>query len=201
MTKPTSICVFGDSTAWGAWDIEKGGWVNRLWLDVGYRDKDYVEIYNLSISGGTSKTILDRFESEAKARSADALIFQTGGNDTAYDNDTKVHQISKEKFKENLEEIIRRAKLITDKICFVGFKNADETKTLPVSWCNLCYANKDLQEYEVVMKEVCENNRILFMDLAPLENVDFHDGLHLNAVGHQKIFEQVKLSLERNKWI
>jgi len=25
-----TICVFGDSTAWGAWDLERGGWVNRL---------------------------------------------------------------------------------------------------------------------------------------------------------------------------
>ena len=32
--KIESICVFGDSTAWGAWDMEKGGWVNRLWFYI-----------------------------------------------------------------------------------------------------------------------------------------------------------------------
>src|SRR3989338_9313414 len=73
-----SICVFGDSTAWGAWDLEKGGWVNRLWFHVAKRkDDDYVEVYNCSVSGATTDTILERFESEAKIRSADALIFQT----------------------------------------------------------------------------------------------------------------------------
>lgn len=24
MTKLKSVCIFGDSTAWGAWDLEKG---------------------------------------------------------------------------------------------------------------------------------------------------------------------------------
>ncbi len=63
MKKPESICVFGDSTAWGAWDLEKGGWVSRLWMDIGIRKGDnYVEIYNCSVSGGTTNTILERFE-------------------------------------------------------------------------------------------------------------------------------------------
>src|SRR3972149_1795612 len=87
MNKPKSICVFGDSVAWGAWDLEKGGWVSRLWFDTAKREgDDYVEIYNCSISGGTTNTILERFENEAKIRNADALIFQTGGNDTSYEN-------------------------------------------------------------------------------------------------------------------
>ena len=66
-----SVCVFGDSTAWGAWDTEKGGWVNRLWLSLahGSEANDYFELYNLSISGGTTETILERFEKEALNRS------------------------------------------------------------------------------------------------------------------------------------
>ena len=85
MKKPESICIFGDSTAWGAWDMEKGGWVNRLWFHVAKRDEDYVEIYNQSISGGTTETILERFENEANIRGTDVIIFQTGGNDASYD--------------------------------------------------------------------------------------------------------------------
>jgi len=40
MPKPKSICIFGDSVSWGAWDMEKGGWVNRLWFYVAKRDDD-----------------------------------------------------------------------------------------------------------------------------------------------------------------
>src|SRR3989338_10531554 len=134
MKKPESICIFGDSTAWGAWDMEKGGWVNRLWLHVAKRDEDYVEIYNLSISGGTTQTILDRFESEAKIREADGLIFQSGGNDSYLKGEDGPNQISLDRFRKNIEEIIKRAKKISDNIIFIGFKNVDESKTTPVSW-------------------------------------------------------------------
>lgn len=101
------ICVFGDSTAWGAWDLEKGGWVNRLWLYLASKDSE-TDVYNLSISGGTSETILDRFGSEARIRKANMLIFQTGGNDAAYEHTEDNHQVSPDKFRANLEEFFRR---------------------------------------------------------------------------------------------
>ncbi len=107
----TSICIFGDSVSWGAWDLEKGGWANRLWFHTAKREgENYVEIYNCSISGGTTETILERFESEAKIRNADALIFQTGGNDAAYEHTPGNYLVQPEKFRSNLEEIIKRAK-------------------------------------------------------------------------------------------
>src|SRR3989344_9665433 len=100
------ICIFGDSTAWGAWDMEKGGWVNRLWFHVGKREGDeYIEVYNCSVSGGTTDTILERFESEAKIRNATTIIFQTGGNDASYRATPDNFLVSAEKFKQNVEDI------------------------------------------------------------------------------------------------
>ncbi len=191
-----TICVFGDSTAWGAWDLEKGGWVNRLWLYLANKDSE-TDVYNLSISGGTSQTILDRFESEAKIREANILIFQTGGNDAAYEHTEDNHQVSLDKFRYNLEEIIKRAKGITKNIVFIGFKNCDESKTMPVSWRDIYYTNKDIKIYNQTIKEVCEKNNILFLDVfGILDNNDFEDGLHPNASGHHKLFEKVKNFLE-----
>src|SRR3989344_2890649 len=189
------ICIFGDSTAWGAWDLEKGGWVNRLWLHSANGNQE-TEIYNLSISGGTTETILERFESEAKVREADTIVFQTGGNDAAYDKNTKEHLVSPEQFETNIEKIILRAKGLAKRIIFVGFKNCDESKTVPVSWCNLCYTNKYIKEYNDIMKSSCEKNGIKFVDIfGLLDNADFKDWLHPNANGHQKIFEAVRESL------
>src|SRR5258708_38947206 len=109
-----SICIFGDSTAWGAWDLEKGGWAARLWFHVAKGpEENYVEIYKCSISGGTTDSILERFESEAKIRGANVIIFQTGGNDASYQATPDNFIVSEDKFRENIEEIIRRAKLIT----------------------------------------------------------------------------------------
>ena len=202
MKKPTSICIFGDSTAWGAWDIEKGGWVNRLWFYVAKREDDnYVEVYNCSISGGTTDTILERFELEAKIRNADALIFQTGGNDASYEHMPGNYLVSPEKFRENLEEIIRRAKKITNNIIFMDLKNCDESKTMPVSWVDIYYTNGNIQKYSKIVEEVCRKHNITFLDIKPLENNDFDDGLHPNAKGHEKIFNQVKDFLAKEEWI
>lgn len=196
---PESICVFGDSTSWGAWDTEKGGWVNRLWLKL-CDHEPYVTLFNLGIDGGTSKTILDRFENESKARNADALIFQTGGNDASTGVDG-ISKVSIEDFKNNLEQIISKAKAITNKILFIDLKNCDETKTMPVYWGDFFYKNSLLEEYSNAMHEICKKHDVLFLELPNLLDEDFEDGLHPNAVGHQKIFEVVYKFLVENSWI
>ncbi|MEK9182102.1 MAG: GDSL-type esterase/lipase family protein [Patescibacteria group bacterium] len=197
-----SICIFGDSTAWGAWDIEKGGWVNRLWFYVGEKTDGECEIYNLSISGGTTETILARFESEAKIRGADALIFQSGGNDSCLESKNGNNRVPLEQFGKNLEEIIRKAKNITSNIIFIGLKNVDEPKTTPVSWKDIYYINAEIKKYDETMRNICKENKIHYLDIFGLfENEDFKDGIHPNIAGHKKIFEKVKSFLEENKWI
>src|SRR3989338_2821045 len=204
MVMDSIICVFGDSTAWGAWDKEKGGWVNRLWLYCAEKanDENLTEIYNLSISGGTTETILARFENEARVRHADALIFQTGANDSAEDGGRGSPNVSPEKFRENIREIINHAKEIHGRIAFVGAENCDETRTMPVSWCNYHYTNVRLKEYNDIMKEVCAGEGVPFCDVfGLLKNEDLADGLHPNAAGHQKLFEKVRDFLTEQKWI
>lgn len=202
MKKIESICIFGDSISWGAWDLEKGGWVNRLWLFIAERnDDEYVMIYNQSIDGGTTETILKRFENESKIRDADAIIFQTGGNDSAYRGTPDNHLVLPEKFKENLKEIIKRARKITNNIIFTDIKNCDESKTTPVHWTDIYYTNNNIKKYSDIMKEVCKENNVLFLDVGLLDNKDFNDGLHPNSAGHEKIFVKVKDFLTANKWI
>ena len=204
MKKPESICIFGDSTAWGAWDMEKGGWVNRLWLHVGTRDsnKEWVEIYNCSVSGGTTETILKRFENEAKIREVDGLIFQSGGNDSYLVGKNGQNEISLNQFNKNIEEIIKRAKKITENIIFIGFKNVDESKTTPVFWRDIYYVNSEIKKYDEAIESVCKNRDILYLNIfGLLENEDFEDGLHPNTKGHEKIFVKVRDFLQENKWI
>lgn len=201
MKKPESICVFGDSTAWGAWDMEKGGWVNRLWFYVAKRDEDYVELYNCSVSGGVSKTILDRFESEATIRKAEALIFQTGGNDASYLHTPDNIMVPLDQFRKNIQEIIDRARKITDKIVFLDLKNCDESRTTPVWWDEFYVTNENIQKYSQTLEDICKENNVLFIDIPILDNEDLDDGLHPSASGHEKIFQTVKVFLEQNNWI
>ncbi|MDP2672145.1 MAG: GDSL-type esterase/lipase family protein [Candidatus Daviesbacteria bacterium] len=205
MKKPESICIFGDSTAWGAWDMEKGGWVNRLWLYMAGKeegDSSYANIYNCSVSGGTTEAILTRFESEAKIREADTLIFQSGGNDSYLKGKGGSNQISPDKFKQNIEEIIKRAKNITKNIMFIGLKNVDESKTMPVSWKDIYYVNAEIKKYNEIMENVCRENNLKYLDIFGLLNKeDFEDGLHPNVIGHEKIFIKVRDFLNENQWI
>lgn len=202
MTKISTICIFGDSTAWGACDLEKGGWVNRIWTYVSEKTGWDCSIYNLSISGGTTQTILDRFESEARIRGADALIFQSGGNDASLREGPGINNIPLEQFKINLEEIISRAKRITPNIIFTGFYVVDEAKTTPVSWSNISYLNAEIEKYNEVMKGVCHEQEVLFLDVSGLLSIeDLEDGLHPNIRGHEKIFAKVRDFLTVNGWI
>jgi lysophospholipase L1-like esterase len=197
-----AICVFGDSTAWGAWDMEKGGWVSRLWFYAAEKTDGDCEIYNLSISGGTTETILERFESEARIRGAGAIIFQSGGNDSYLVGKNGPNKVPPEKFRANLEDIITRAKKITSNIIFIGFKNVDETRTTPVSWKDIYYLNDQIKKYDGIMEEVCAKNSVLYINIfGLLGESDFEDGLHPNKDGHQKLFVKIRDFLEENKWI
>ena len=101
-----------------------------------------------------------------------------------------------------MEEIIKRAKSVAPNIIFIGFKNVDETKTMPVSWKDIYYINAEIKKYNEVMKTVCQENNIPYLDIfGLLNNEDLDDGVHPNSIGHQKIFVKVKDFLEKNKWI
>ncbi len=167
------------------------------------RDEDYVEIYNQSISGGTTADILERFEREGKARFADAFIFQSGGNDASRQGVADgPHKVPPDEFKKNITEIIHRAKKITNNILFIGFKNVDESRSTPVSWIDVFYFNKDLEQYDAIMKEVCAEHNVPYISaFGVLTNDDLIDGVHPNASGHQKIFEKVRDVLTERNWI
>ena len=177
-------------------------WPNRLWLYIGNRDEDYVELHNLSISGATTDTILARFESEAKIRKADALIFQSGANDCSYKDASHNQWISVEKFEKNIQEIIDKARKIMDKIIFIGAENCDESRTMPIAWANVFFTNENIVKYNTIMKAVCDKNMITFIDVFGLLDIaDLDDGIHPNAEGHRKYFEKIKGELEKIGWI
>ncbi len=209
------ILVFGDSIAWGAWDVE-GGWVQRLrkFLDektLSSNFLDYFSIYNLAFSGDTSTDILERLEPEIKARLAEGheiiILFSIGINDSFYLHDLKSNMVSLDKFKENIKKLIEIAKKFTDKIVFVGLTPIDETKVALIPWdTNKSYKNESIKKYDEIIKEVCQKNKILFIEIFDdWLNSDYkellEDGAHPNSFGHQKLFETIRDFLIKNKII
>ncbi|MFH1473348.1 MAG: GDSL-type esterase/lipase family protein [Candidatus Aenigmatarchaeota archaeon] len=108
------LLVFGDSIAWGYYDIE-GGWVERLKRFFMEKmlsgDSSGFAVYNLSISGDYTKDLLDRFRSETKQRTeeeegGEIIIFNIGINDSQILNKSGKHVISKDELKRNIKKLI-----------------------------------------------------------------------------------------------
>lgn len=196
------INIFGDSIAWGAYDRE-GGWIDRLKRYLLKSPNDYDEVYNLGISGDSTEELLRRFRIENEARESDLIIFAIGTNDASYFKPRNENWVPMDKFEKNLLELIAQAKKFTNEIVFVGLLRANDAITAPAPWAtDFYYYNKNIEIYNNKLKEICEKNKLLFIEMQDLlSNEDLEDGLHPNSIGHEKIFLRVKDALEANKII
>ncbi len=207
----TRILIFGDSITYGAWDRE-GGWVQRLrkFLDEkNLTEPDvYYLIYNLGVSGNTSEDLLERFEFETKQRLKEhertIIVFAIGLNDSQFVHSKSSHRVPIDRFKDNIQKLIKLARKISSKIIFVGLTPVDEDKTTPIPWDDdKSYKNRYIEKYNEVIKKACKENRIYFIEIfEKLKSFDYQelleDGLHPNSNGHEKIFEIVKDFLIEN---
>lgn len=212
-----NILVFGASIAYGFAD-SKGGWVQRLrtYLDEkcikSEREYYFGEVLNLGLSGEITDGLLERMETDAKPRLASLskktiTLISIGINDSAKWNEKEGNWISIEKYKDNLKQIVEKAKGFSSDVFFVGITLVDESITKPVPWdLRISYLNSNIEEYNDVMKEIAEETDIGFIDLLPdLKKIEWNkllfDGVHPDDDGHQKIFEIVKNGLEESKII
>jgi len=189
-----TICIFGDSITWGAFDPKKGGWVSRLksYFEI---NEDYnVEVYNQGVSGDDTDSLLARFKTECIARKPQIIIFAIGINDSQYMITKDNPQVSLKKFQNNLIKLINQAKNFSSKIVFIGITKVEESKTMPVFWSSeRFYDNNNIFKYNLIIKNLTKKLNLPFMDLFDLLSInDFEDGIHPNSNGHKKIFLKVK---------
>lgn len=212
------FCIFGDSIVYGNWDPEGGGWVSRLrkFLDqkTASNSDDYFAVYNLGVSGETTPDLLKRFNIECEARllglednESAVIIFAIGINDSQFIHSENNLRTPPEDFKENLRNLVKLAQKITPRIIFAGLTPVDETKTTPTLWnTDKSYLNENIKKYNEVLKLVCKENNLLFIEIFE-KLIEWNykelleDGLHPNAGGHQKIFGIVKDFLIKSKII
>lgn len=197
-----NILVFGDSITYGAWDKEKGGWVNRLRLALeNDYSNNYYTIFNLGISGDVTENIKDRFDNECKIRfnknDNTIIIFSIGINDTQNVKDED--RVSLETFRNNIITLINSAKKYTDNILFIGLTKVDESKVTPLPWDKeKSYLNTKIINFDKELKNICLENNVDYLYIYDLLEIEeLFDGLHPNNVGHQKICDKVKNKISK----
>lgn len=192
------ICIWGDSIVYGAGDFDLGGWANRLTLYLRKKDRAH-RVYNLGISGEISSETLKRFKVEAEAREPKTIIFAIGINDTVYLEKDKKVRIDIAEFKNNIKELINKARKFSNDIIFLNFTPVDESKTNPIPWhTDRSYNNQRIEEYNKELYKIANENNLKIIDIYNIFKAvkDYkkllYDGLHPNSEGHELIFNAVK---------
>lgn len=208
------LIVFGASITYGKWDSQ-GGWIDRL-KQFSHGKKLYEHVfqclvYNLGIPGNTSGDILERFESEARARVSEGektiFMFSVGANDSAFMKSRNGFNVLPEKFRENLQKLVEAAGRVTPKIIFVGLPPIDEAKaSVILRDSDKVYKNEHIKKYDEIIRAVCVENGIYFIELfdkltgAGYVNT-LQDGIHPTTEGHKMISDIVRNFLIGNKII
>lgn len=197
------VLIFGDSIAWGAFDLEQGGWVERLKTDYLATFKtEEVGIYNLAISNNDTRGVLYSLKREVGIFNVIEpekyiFLFSIGSNDSRYIDTKNNPFMPLDEFKRNILKIIKLSRKYSSKMMFTGLTKVDESLTRP--WReNLYWENDDLKKYNDAIEEICKKESIDFIPLWELiTKDDLPDGLHPNATGHKKIYNQVKKHLTK----
>ena len=204
------ICVFGDSISFGRGDNLNRGWCGRLrkYFEV----KDYYNcLQNLSICGDTTKTLLKRFDCEAKARikflrseDRNIIIIAIGLNDSRLSFPNKLYDTKIAQFRKNIIKLCKKAKKFTEEVTFIGLTPVDEE--ICNNYEESVFSNNRINEFNNTIKEICEKNNIPFLDIFQefsksnyTELLD--DGLHINSKGYEKMYELIKIFLVKNNLI
>jgi lysophospholipase L1-like esterase len=94
------------------------------------------------------------------------FTFAIGVNDAQFVYSKDGLRTSLEKFRENIEMLIRLAKKYSSKIIFVGLTPVDESKTNPIPWNkDKFYKNENIQKHDEIIKSVCKENNIYFVEI------------------------------------
>ncbi len=205
--KPDTLFVFGDSIVYGRFDMEMGGWVDRLklWgnkIIVETKRARWVNVYNLGIAGGTTDEALPRIKAEVEERMGEHdmlyIVFAFGINDMALHVVTEKRSVAPEIFLTNLKKLIEISRALSGTPIFLTATPVNEaTKGVPNERGEI-RTNKDIEMYNDIIRTVCSEERVEVIDVykkfseVGQENLIFPEGLHPNAKGHELIFNLVR---------
>ncbi len=204
------VLIFGDSIAFGRGESPNIGWAGRL--------KNYFEpkgfhhcVFNLAIPGETTTTLLQRFETEIKARikyihpgDKFIILLSIGVNDSKGIGSINKLETSPKQFEKNTSKLIKISKKYTKNIVIIGLIPVNEKITNPFE--DTYFTNKRIQEYNGILKKFAKRNKITYINLFDSFiklNLSKYlvDGLHPNKKGYEKMYRIIKDSLVKGRLI
>jgi acyl-CoA thioesterase I len=189
------ICVFGDSVPWGAYDMERGGWVEMT--KIKQLEQDRI-VYNLGVSDDDSNDLLKRIENEINSREPSVVIFHLGLNDSISIGDQS-NRVPLKKFASNLDKLsyILEKNTSVKYVVFIGLNPITEKDLIYRD--GIIFKMGEIDRYDKQIESFCEGKRYKYLNISNVLNLKediYQDGLHPNSTGHEKIFNLVNNYLD-----
>ncbi len=207
-----SILAFGDSITFGEGEMPTKGWVGRLKGYFEPQGERYL-VHNLGVPGQGVKEVLERFDTECKARMRHkypddrcAIIITIGANDSRWDgrvSDNKPRTSDKD-FEQGVRKLLQKAKAYKAGLVCISIAPVDEKKSLDFN--GTAFTNARIKMLNTILEQCCAEQHVPFLDLfslllKPGHETLFADGVHPNAKGYDAMFKHIKTFLKENKII
>ena len=199
--------VFGDSICCGQFVSPHLIWVNQLSAFLHNRIPNFW-LNNPSISGNTTRMALERMPFDVQAHGIDVFYTQFGMNDCNFWNtDQGLSRVSKSAFKQNLVEVIERARNFGATKVFIGTNHPTPKIT---NFDGLDFSYQDSNKiYNNLIREVAIESDAILVDhesawneqIRDIEDLKRHllkDQIHLSVSGHKLYFDLFMKVLENH---
>jgi len=192
------ILIFSDSIGFGRGESPNIGWAGRLKQDFEPKESHNC-LFNLSIPGETSTSLLKRLNTECKARikykrqgDKFTIIISIGMNDSKGINNKNNINTPLPTFKKNISRIITTVKKYSKEIILTGLTPASEEP-----FENTYFTNKQIETFNNVLQESAKIENIQFINtFKEFKKLDYKkllaDGLHPNKKGYDELYNIIK---------
>lgn len=204
------IYIFGDSIAQGYFD-SRGGWANRITIYYQLEalknlSSEWVEVFNLGISGDTTEGVLRRLRPEVEARrlseAEECIVLAVGINDAILRDNRVLMEVYD--FQNAYDALIDEALKLCPRVICVGLTAVNETQTDPwiYSTSGKQWKNNHINLFEDTIKQSAELKEVAFVPLhdgfmrKAARKPMLADGLHPNANGHAFIAKEILAAAE-----
>ena len=197
-----NIGMVGDSISHGYYDDEDLGWFARLGKMMLSKNKGSYVFNNMSQSGDNIADTTNRVVFEVLSRQFDLVLVNVGINDLRRRKNSDLQLDFSEGVRimywNRLLDILAKA---SAKVVVIDLTPVIESRY--TEQATLIRYNKDVERYNQIIKEVCEQKNITFFsrydkwkerDL----NALYKDAIHPNSKGHQIMAEEVYAYLAEN---